>query len=148
MRNKLLPTHLLLIAMLLMPALHFLWPGIVIFPAPWNFLGLLPMAVGIGVNLAADGDFHKAGTTVKPFEESTALVTTGMFRISRNPMYLGFVLILAGIAIVLGSATPWIVVPLFAFLIDRVFIAVEELMLEARFGPAWKEYKTAARRWI
>src|SRR4030042_3612548 len=148
MNGKLFPTHFLLIAIVLIPALHFLWPGIVIFPAPWNFLALLPLAGGIFINLAADGAFHKAGTTVKPFSESSALVTTGMFRISRNPMYLGFVLILTAIAILLGSATPWIVVPLFALLIDRLFIAAEERMLEARFGPAWKEYKSGVRRRI
>lgn len=50
----------------------------------------------------------QAGTTVKPFQESTALITDGVFRLSRNPMYLGFVLVLTGIATLLGSLTPWL----------------------------------------
>jgi protein-S-isoprenylcysteine O-methyltransferase Ste14 len=63
-------------------------------------------------------------------------------------MYLGFVLVLIGIAVLLGSLTPWFIVPLFAVLMDRVFISVEEQMLQARFGQAWSEYKAQVRRWI
>jgi protein-S-isoprenylcysteine O-methyltransferase Ste14 len=145
---KVYPTHILLIAMTAMPALHLLWPAGTIIPAPWTLLGLIPIAAGILINLAADGALHRVGTTVKPFEESAALVTGGAYRISRHPMYLGFVLILGGVAILLGSPTPWIVVPLFVVWIDRVFITAEERMLSSRFGPAWKEYASRARRWI
>jgi protein-S-isoprenylcysteine O-methyltransferase Ste14 len=148
MPKKIFPTHCLLIAVALMPALHFLWAGGILLPMPWNLVGLIPLAAGIGINLAADRDLHKAGTTVKPDEESAALVTGGAYRISRNPMYLGFVLLLAGIALLLGSLTPWIVVPAFALLMDRTFIAAEERMLEARFGAEWKAYQTAVRRWV
>jgi protein-S-isoprenylcysteine O-methyltransferase Ste14 len=146
--HRLLPTHYLLFAILIAVALHFLFPGTIIVPLPWNLLGLVPLAGGIVINLMADGAFHKAGTTVKPFQESTALITGGVFRISRNPMYLGFVLALIGVALLLGSLTPWIIVPLFAVLMDRVFIIVEEQMLQARFGQAWSEYKAQVRRWI
>jgi protein-S-isoprenylcysteine O-methyltransferase Ste14 len=149
MRGKgVLPTHYLLIAILLMLALHFLSPGTTVFPIAWNLLGLVPLAGGLVINLVADNAFHKAGTTVKPFQESTALITEGVFRLSRNPMYLGFVLVLIGIAVLLGSLTPWFIVPLFAVLMDRVFISVEEQMLQVRFGQAWSEYKAQVRRWI
>jgi len=63
-------------------------------------------------------------------------------------MYLGFVLILLGLAVLLGSLTPFIVVPIFAAVIDRVFIVVEEQMLANRFGQAWLDYKSRVRRWI
>jgi protein-S-isoprenylcysteine O-methyltransferase Ste14 len=148
MPKQFLPTHYLLIAVAILPALHFLWAGKTIIPPPWNLLGLIPLAGGILINLAADGALHKAGTTVMPDKESAELVTGGAYRISRNPMYLGFVLVLAGVAVLLGSLTPWIVVPLFALLMDRLFIAPEERMLEARFGPAWKDYASRVRRWI
>jgi len=58
------------------------------------------------------------------------------------------VLALMGIAVLLGSVTPWLIVPIFAVLMDRVFITVEERMLQARFGQAWSEYKARVRRWI
>jgi protein-S-isoprenylcysteine O-methyltransferase Ste14 len=146
--NKLMPTHYLLFALLIMLALHFLWPVTTLVPLPWSLLGLIPLIAGVAINLQADASFHKAGTTVKPFQASTALITDGVFRITRNPMYLGFVLALMGVALGLGSVTPWIVVPLFAILMDRIFIAVEERMLETTFGQTWSEYKAKVRRWI
>jgi protein-S-isoprenylcysteine O-methyltransferase Ste14 len=144
----LLPTHYLLIAILVMVALHFIFPLAKILPTPWTAFGLIPLVVGIAINLIADKAFHKANTTVKPFQESTSLVTDGVFRYSRNPMYLGFLLILVGIALLFGSLSPWFIVPLFVILMDRVFIQVEERMLEARFGQIWLEYKASVRRWF
>jgi protein-S-isoprenylcysteine O-methyltransferase Ste14 len=145
--RKLLPTHYLLIAILFMIALHFFYPLVRVIPLPWTILGLLPLASGIVINLIADKAFHKAKTTVKPFQEATNLITKGVFRYSRNPMYLGFLLILIGIALLFGSLSPWFIVPIFAYLMDRVFIQVEERMLEEKFGLAWLVYKKKVRRW-
>ena len=96
----------------------------------------------------ADSAFHKAGTTVKPFQESTALITDGVFRISRHPMYLGFVMIMVGVALLLGSLTPWLIIPVFAVLMEVIFIRAEEHMLAEKFGSAWLAYKEKVRRWI
>jgi protein-S-isoprenylcysteine O-methyltransferase Ste14 len=147
-RDRLYPTHFLFGAILLMIALHFLLPLVKVIPMPWIILGLLPLAGGIVINLIADRAFHKANTTVKPFQESTRLITDNVFRYSRNPMYLGFLLVLVGIAILFGSLSPWFVMPLFIILMDRVFIQVEERMLEARFGKAWREYEASVHRWL
>lgn len=144
--TKMLPTQYLLISMLLMLVLHFLFPLSIIIPQLWNLLGLLLLAAGVIINLAADSAFHKANTTVKPFQEPTVLLTDGAFRFTRNPMYLGFVLILIGIALLLRTLTPWLVIPIFVVLTDRIFIRVEEQMLAAKFGPAWRDYKTKVRR--
>jgi protein-S-isoprenylcysteine O-methyltransferase Ste14 len=146
--KKLLPPTYLLITIVLMTAFHFVLPLTQIIPGLWRFVGLLPLAGGIGFNLIADRALHQANTTVKPFEPSTALITTGVFQISRHPMYLGFVLILVGLAILLGSLTPYFVIPIFAILMDRVFIQVEERMLKEQFGPTWLTYKARVRRWI
>jgi protein-S-isoprenylcysteine O-methyltransferase Ste14 len=102
----------------------------------------------MAINLIADGKFHEVETTVKPFEKSSTLVTGGVFRISRNPMYLGFVLILLGIAILLGSLSPYLIVILFWIAMEKVFIETEEKMLESKFGSRWTEYKTSVRRWL
>jgi protein-S-isoprenylcysteine O-methyltransferase Ste14 len=111
-------------------------------------LGIISFVVGLGLNLIGDRTFKKCKTTVKPFEESTTLVTSGVFQISRNPMYLGFVLILSGIAILMGSLAPYAIIIIFIILIDNVFIKVEEIMLEEKFGNSWLEYKRKVRRWI
>jgi protein-S-isoprenylcysteine O-methyltransferase Ste14 len=146
--TKVLPPTYLLVAIVVMLALHFLLPAIQIIPGPWNILGVVPLACGIALNLVADKAFREAATTVKPFEESTVVITTGVFRITRNPMYLGYVLILIGVALIVRSLTPYAVIPVFAVLMDRVFIRVEEQMLEAKFGQAWLGYAKKVRRWV
>jgi protein-S-isoprenylcysteine O-methyltransferase Ste14 len=146
--RKLLPPAYVLTAIVLMVALHFIAPAARLIPSPWNLLGIIPLAVGIVINVVADRAFHRAGTTVKPFQESSALITTGVYRLSRNPMYLGLVLIVLGIAVITGSLTPLVVVPAVALLFDRNFIAAEGRMLEERFGSVWLEYKKRVRRWM
>jgi protein-S-isoprenylcysteine O-methyltransferase Ste14 len=146
--KQILPPAYVLIALILILVLHFTFPGIELIPLPWNLLGLIPLVTGIILNFIADGAFRRAGTTVKPFQESSTLSTDGVYRFSRHPMYLGFVLILIGVAILLGSLTPWIIIPIFAALMEVVFIQVEERMLEEKFGSAWLEYKKKVRRWI
>jgi protein-S-isoprenylcysteine O-methyltransferase Ste14 len=125
-----------------------MWPVVTVIHQPWNALGIIPFVVGFGLNLVGDRAFKRCKTTVKPFEESTTLVTSGVFRMSRNPMYFGSGLILSGIAILMGSLTPYGVIIIFMILIDNVFIKAEELMLEEKFGQAWLEYKRKVRRWI
>jgi len=63
-------------------------------------------------------------------------------------MYLGFVLILVGIAILLGTSSPFVIIPIFAILMDRIFIQVEEKMLEEKFEERWSNYCHQVRRWI
>jgi len=63
-------------------------------------------------------------------------------------MYLGFMLILAGVAILIGSLTPWAIIVIFPILMDRHFIEIEEHMLAERFGQTWQEYKRRTRRWL
>jgi protein-S-isoprenylcysteine O-methyltransferase Ste14 len=147
-KAKVLPPTYLLVALVLILVLHFTLPVFKIVPMPWNLLGIVPLALGIALNLVADKAFHQAQTTVKPFEESTALVTTGVFRLTRNPMYLGYLLILLGVALIVGSATPYVVIAVFALLMDRTFIRVEEQMLEKQFGQVWLEYANRVRRWL
>jgi protein-S-isoprenylcysteine O-methyltransferase Ste14 len=100
------------------------------------------------LNLLADRAFERHGTTVKPFEESSSLVTDGVFRITRNPMYLGMTLILLRIAMFLGSAAPFAIVVLLAVLLDRVFIVPEQRNLLDTFGTSFREYQGRVRRWI
>ena len=147
-RKKILPPACLFVSILAMVALHFLFPVLKIIPFPWNLLGSIPVALGLASNLIADREFKKHKTTVKPFKESTTLITSGVFRVSRNPMYVGFVLILIGIATFMGSLTPYVVVPVFAILTDAVFIRAEERRLEGAFGESWLQYKKSVRRWI
>ncbi len=147
-RKPILPPTYLWIALIMMLGLHFIYPAIKFIPKPWNLLGLLLLGMGAGINYIADAQFHRGCTTVKPFDESATLVTDGMFKFSRNPMYLGFVSILLGVAIFLGSLTPFLVIPVFIVLIDVVFIRVEEQMLGQTFHQEWTNYVQKVRRWL
>ena len=146
--KKVLPPGYFFLALMLMAALHLLIPGHRIIAFPWNLLGLLPLLSGIALDIFADRRFKRDSTTVKPHEESAVLVVDGFFRLSRNPMYLGMVLMLAGVAGLMGSLTPWLVVPAFAVLLDVLFIRAEERMLEEAFGDAYREYRKRVWRWI
>jgi protein-S-isoprenylcysteine O-methyltransferase Ste14 len=111
-------------------------------------MGVVPQGVGMAIILIAANAFAKVNTTIRPFEESVCLVTDGLFRVSRNPIYLGVVLTLLGTAVLMGSLTPYAVVLLFFKLMDVVFVRTEERMLEDRFGEAYVAYKQQVRRWI
>jgi protein-S-isoprenylcysteine O-methyltransferase Ste14 len=148
MPKKIMPTAYLLFALIAIILLHFLAPiGRIISP-PMNLVGLLLLVPGVALNLLADRAFKENNTTVKPFDESRLLITDGVFGISRHPMYLGFVLILLGVTVLLGSISPYPVILVFAILMDAGFIRMEERMLEAQFPEAWQEYKSQVRRWI
>src|SRR4030042_5701304 len=146
--KQIFPTTYLLIALIVMLIFHFVIPITKLIPCPWNLLGLIPLVLGILINFIADSAIHKAGTTVKPFQESTFLMTVSVYSISRHPMYLGFVVLLSGVAILLGSLSPWVIIPIFALLMEVVFIRVEERMLEKKFAATWLAYKKKIRRWI
>lgn len=143
-----LPPAWLFAALASMMLLHLFVPVSTLITYPWNAAGLLPLTLGIVLNLGADRALKRHATAVKPFDEPTVLITSGVFSLSRNPMYLGMVLILAGAAVLLGSLTPFIIVPVFPVAIDRTFITAEEHMLDSRFGDRWKQYKASVRRWL
>ena len=143
-----LPPVFLLVAMLAVAGLHFFAPGARFIAFPWNLLGLLPVAAGVWLNLAADRALREHRTTVKPFAEPSALVTAGVYRLSRHPMYLGFVLLLLGLAVLSGRAAPLAVPLALALTLEFVYIRSEERTLRAAFGGAWESYRLRVRKWL
>lgn len=109
-------------------------------------------ASGIVVWLALDGSamhrFRKADTSVVPMRPATALVTSGPYRFTRNPMYVGMGFLYAGLAVLLGVIWALAFLPVVLVLVDRMVIAREERYLEAEFGEPYREYKTRVRRWL
>lgn len=146
--KPILPPAVLLAALVFMAILHWVLPGMRILTPPWTLAGIVPLVAGAALNLVADRAFKRHGTTVKPFQESSALITDGVFAISRNPMYLGFVLMVLGLAILLGSLIPFLVVIALGPVLEFLFIRAEERMLAARFGADWETYRSRVRRWI
>lgn len=147
-QRKLLPPHYFLISVLAMAGLHFGWPVMQWLHYPWTLAGAAVGVLGLFVTLSSAGLFARLGTTVRPFQESEVLVTTGFYRFTRNPMYCGLVLMLTGIALGMGSLTPWLVIPLFVWVINTRVIPVEEQMLEEKFGETYLDFKRRVRRWV
>jgi protein-S-isoprenylcysteine O-methyltransferase Ste14 len=110
--------------------------------------GLAPVAIGLALALSAARLFRRAATPIEPWETPSALVAAGPYRFTRNPMYLGLALCLSGFAVWLGTLTPFLVIPLFAWVITVRFIRREEQRLETRFGDQYRAYKARVRRWI
>src|SRR5690242_5301769 len=93
------PPVFLAAALLAMVVAHFTLPVVELLRFPLTLIGLVPIAAGVVLNLVADRAFKRHGTTVKPFERSSTLMTTGVFGVSRNPMYLGMILLLVGVGL-------------------------------------------------
>lgn len=142
------PPFYFVTAIVMMAVLHEFLPVIHIIDYPWTILGLVFLLLGGILNVVADQTFKHHETTVKPKEESATLVTEGVYKSTRHPVYLGLTLMLLGFALLLGTLTPFIVVIVFAIFMDLVYIQFEEKKLEATFGDMWKEYREKTRRWI
>jgi len=146
--RKLLPPAYFQICLIFEIISHFLFPVAKIISKPLNYFGILMIFFGLGLNIWADSLFKKRKTTVKPFEKPSVLVTDGPFLISRHPMYLGFVLILLGLAIFLGSLTSFVSPIIMLFILSRLFIPEEEESLEQSFGKKYRKYKNRVRCWL
>ena len=126
------------------------FPLVTLLPDPWNRLGWFVMASATVTPIAALIRFRRAHTTVNPHkpEEATALVTTGVYAWTRNPMYLGLAILLLGLAIKLGAASAFLGPLLFVPLIQRLQIRPEEQALRLRFGAVYDQYCRRVNRWL
>jgi protein-S-isoprenylcysteine O-methyltransferase Ste14 len=148
MKTKILPPTYFMLFLFLSFGLHFIIPVLTIIHVPYSYLGFVFIISGIILNLWADKAFKNSKTTVKPYEQPSALETGGTFRISRHPMYLGMTFILLGEALLLGSLITFIFPVLFIILSEILYIPYEEKNLEQVFGEEYREYKKRVRRWI
>jgi len=148
MKKKFLPPTYFIVSLIIIFIFNFLIPTYEIIPNYYNYSGILLIIIGIVLNIWSDQLFKKSETTVKPFKKSNNLVIKGPYIISRNPMYLGFVIIALGLAIFFRDVLPFII-PLILFIIlDNLFIKEEEEMLVNTFGKDYKDYKKKVGKWL
>ncbi len=107
-------------------------------------------AVGLGLGATGVWAFLRARTTIHPErpERAAVLVTTGLYRFSRNPMYLGLLLLLAGWAVALANGAAFLLLPGFVLAMNRLQIRPEERMLRTKFGAEYESYLRTVRRWL
>jgi len=118
---------------------------------PWRAALVIAFAlVGLTVGAMAIAAFRRARTTVNPSKpiEASAMITSGVYRVSRNPMYLGLLLVLFGWATALSNPLAFALLPAFVAYITRFQISPEERALFSKFGSEFVTYKESVRRWL
>ena len=110
--------------------------------------GWVLVVAGQAVAAAGASSFRRHHTSIIPGRPAKAMVTTGPYMYTRNPMYLGMAGTLLGAAVLMGSITPFVVIPAFTALISDRFILGEEAQMQATFGRDYLEYKARVRRWL
>lgn len=144
-----LPPPLLALLLALLMWLAPMW----VAPLPWAWriaLAAALLGLGLAIGLVAVAACWRARTTIHPNHpmRTTALVTWGVFRVSRNPMYLCQLLCLLAWAAYLSNPLALALAPLFVLYLNRFQIAPEERALAALFGARYSAYKSAVRRWL
>jgi protein-S-isoprenylcysteine O-methyltransferase Ste14 len=115
----------------------------------WERLAALLLAVaGVSVVVAGLRRFRSSETAPEPWKPSSALVNGGIYRFTRNPMYLGFTLFYAALALLFRSPAAGVILIAILAIMNFIVIAREEAYLQRRFGPAYQDYKARVRRWI
>ena len=115
---------------------------------PLYMTGVVVLGFAALIFLAALLEFWRAGTTIIPRESPDALIDRGMFRYSRNPIYLADVFVLTGFSLIWGSTMGLLLIPVLVVLLKRRFILGEEARLSDAFGDEYAEYRSRTRRWF
>jgi protein-S-isoprenylcysteine O-methyltransferase Ste14 len=144
--SRWMPPRLFVLYGLAGAALHFLLPAPILLRLVW--LGAAVALAGVALAVWGERTFARAGATIKPFERSRVLVTSGPFRFTRNPMYLGLVSMLVGLALALGTPAPWAAALLMFLTLRLRFIRNEERALAASLGEPYQRYRASVRRWL
>lgn len=128
--------------------INFLFPIAKILFFPYTLVGSIVIASGLLMVFAANYLLLKKKTSIQALENPSQLVTTGPFKYSRNPIYLGMTVALFGVSITCGSLSPLLFPLFFVLILNSKFIAKEEQTLEKTFGAEYLYYKAKVRRWI
>lgn len=126
------------------------FPALKLLPMWFKQVGIVFIVFGICLDLAALSQFYKRKTTPNPLSPNKAntIVISGLYRFSRNPMYLGLLLSLTGWALYLGNLAGLACLPIFVWVLNNMQIRPEERALEKKFGKSYTRYLSEVRRWV
>ncbi len=145
--HQLLPPRFVLLLTIAMIATRWI-PASNPFTSPWNLLGLPVLLGGIVLNLTNAVRFAREQTNIVTFGDPTLLLTNGWFARTRNPMYVGFALMLIGTAVLVGTLAAWLGPIAFIAVSNWWYIPFEEGRLAATFGDDYDNYRRRVRRWL
>lgn len=145
---KVHPPVLLLIHILGAFLLNWLSPLPFVLTKPLEWTGYFLVFAGLGFALGAVSQFGKMHTTLDPHGSVNAIVTSGPYRFSRNPIYLGFVCTLIGLPLAVGNYWGAVLSPLLVVALYQLVIKHEEAYLEEKFKDVYTSYRSRVRRWL
>jgi protein-S-isoprenylcysteine O-methyltransferase Ste14 len=147
--QKLLPPILFIMFVVSILLAFWLLDEIRYVPYPYNLSGIPLVLLGIRMAYSGKKLFKKVRTNINTFHEPDILVTEGLYEKTRNPIYLGFVIALLGVAFLSqGTVSSFLMVFLFILITDKWYIKYEETILKKKFGTDYIEYCKRTRRWI
>lgn len=146
--HKIIPPILFLFCIISMIGLNYLVPIQQWIATPYNLIGIIILVIGLFMVISTSKRFRKVKTQIHTFKKPNKLVKDGLFQVSRNPIYLGFMTALLGIAILLGSAAAFIPACIFFLIANFWYIPFEEKNMETIFGQDYRFYKRNVRRWL
>jgi protein-S-isoprenylcysteine O-methyltransferase Ste14 len=148
MTEKLGKTLQLLLVLAVIFGSHYLIPIRTLIEPPTNLLGLPLILAGVLLDVWAGSLFRERRTSFKLHGGAASLITDGPFGFNRNPIYLGIIAALLGLAVFLGSLMAFLYPALFFILFQFIFIPMEERRMEEAFGEEYLEYRRKVRRWL
>jgi protein-S-isoprenylcysteine O-methyltransferase Ste14 len=146
--RRLLPPVLLIVLIAIMAVTHRQLDVPVVVPASVRQISLVLVGLGLAVAMIARAQFARVKTTIHTFDRPRELVTDGIFRLSRNPMYVGLSLVGLGAALWCGAVSSLVLAAVFVLAADRWYIPFEEKMMKETFGGAFDHYAGRTRRWL
>jgi protein-S-isoprenylcysteine O-methyltransferase Ste14 len=123
-------------------------PILISLTATLRVIGLPVALIGLLIGLSGFLEIRKADTTLDPHGTVTQVVSSGIYRVTRNPMYLGFLLMVIGFPLASTSFWGVILAPFFILTMNRLVIEKEEAYLEKKFGEGYTGFKSGVRRWL
>jgi len=131
-----------------MAALHYFFPVLQWLHYPFNLIGFMPIIASLLITGNAAKTLAREKTAIGPFSEPSNLVTSGIYRYSRNPMYLGMSLVLLGLALFFGSVSAITPVFIYMLILQFLFILPEEKRLQRHFAEDYQVFCENTRRWL
>lgn len=148
MHTVFLPPVVMLLIIAVMAVLNQYLPVIRLWEMHFCWIGIPLVVLGLGMAQWHVHLFRKIGTNVNTFKEPGILTREGLYRFSRNPVYLGFMVMLAGVWMILGSVSPLVGLAAFWLLANYWYIPFEERAMLSKFGDEYIAYRKSVRRWL
>ncbi len=148
MRIKIVPDVYFILLLSLSILCHFLLPISTFIFYPYSIAGVILIGIGLNLTFRTNRLLAEHKTSLQTFETPNLLITSGSFRFSRNPIYLGMIILLLGAALLLTSLSSLLSPLLFFIILNYFIIPFEEKMLTKQFGEKYTAYKSKVRRWL